>query len=84
LLLIPENALVDVGQRVTTQEEAGDLPTALEASSRLTINNSSRNSSVASGYIQLYDGGVGYKSVIEAGPNPSTSFITEQTEPQIG
>jgi len=81
---IPENALVDVGQEITTQDKADDLPTAPEATEEFREEVLDVNRELAAGYIELYDNGAGYESVIEAGPNPSTSFIPEQTEPQIG
>ena len=79
---IPENALVDVGEEITTQEEADALPEAPEATEEFRREVLDVNAEFAEGYIELYET-EGYEAVIGIGPNPETSF-NSQTEPQIG
>jgi carbon dioxide concentrating mechanism protein CcmM len=81
---IPEDAYVDVGQEVTTQEQADALPEAEPDTEEFREEVLDVNREFAEGYIELYDGGEGYEDVIEVGPNPETSFNPEQIEPQIG
>ena len=81
---IPENAYVDVGQEVTTQEQADALPEAEADTEEFRREVLDVNKEFAEGYIELYDGGDGYEEVIAVGPNPETSFNPEQVEPQIG
>ena len=80
---IPENAYVDVGQEVTTQEQADALPEAETDTEEFRDEVLEVNKEFAEGYIELYDGGEGYDEVIGIGPNPQTSFNPEQVEPQI-
>ena len=81
---IPENAYVDVGQEITTQEQADVLPKAEPDTEEFRREVLEVNREFAEGYIELYNGGEGYEDVIGAGPNPETSFNREQVEPQIG
>jgi carbon dioxide concentrating mechanism protein CcmM len=81
---IPENAYVDVGQEITTQEQADALPKAEPETEEFRREVLEVNREFAEGYIELYGRGEGYENVIEAGPNPETSFNREQVEPQIG
>lgn len=81
---IPGNAYVDVGQEITTQEQADDLPRAEPDTEEFRREVLEVNREFAEGYIELYDGGDGYEDVIEVGPNPETSFNPERVEPQIG
>jgi carbon dioxide concentrating mechanism protein CcmM len=81
---IPENAYVDVGQEITTQEQADALPKAEPETEEFRREVLEVNREFAEGYIELYGRGEGYENVIEAGPNPETPFNREQVEPQIG
>ncbi len=79
---IPENGFVNVGEEITTQEQADALPEAAAATEEFRREVLDVNEEFAEGYIELYET-EGYEAVIGIGPNPETSF-NSRTEPQIG
>lgn len=81
---VPDNAYVDVGQEVTNQKQADALPKAKPEIEEFRAEVVDVNGEFAEGYIELYDEGEGYEEVIEAAPNPKTSFNPERDEPRVG
>lgn len=81
---IPDNAYVGAGEVVTDQASADALPEIEEAGvdkyyvrDLLEIDQELRKA-----FIELYET-EGYDAVVDAGPNPKTSFNPEEVEPQI-
>lgn len=81
---IPENGFVGAGEEITDQAAADALPTAEEAGvdKYYTQDLLEIDQELREGYIDLYET-EGYGAVIDIGPNPKTSFNTEEIEPQI-
>jgi carbon dioxide concentrating mechanism protein CcmM len=81
---IPDNRYVGAGEVVRDQATADALPTVEESGvdkyysqDLLEVDQELRK-----GYIKLYER-EGYDAVMDAGPNPKTSFNPEEVEPQI-
>ena len=81
---IPENSFVGAGEEITDQAAADALPTAEEAGvdKYYTQDLLEIDQELREGYVELYET-EGYDAVIDIGPNPKTSFNTEEIEPQI-
>ena len=79
---LPENAFVDVGQVITTQEQADGLPTAETDTEEFRREVLDVNAELAEGYVRLFEE-QGYRAEIDVGPQPTTSFNPDPIEPQI-
>jgi carbon dioxide concentrating mechanism protein CcmM len=79
---IPQNAYVDVGQEVTTQEQADALATAVEATEEFRREVLEVNKEFAEGYIELYEE-EGAEALSGIGPSPKTSFNPKKIEPEV-
>lgn len=82
---IPEDSFVGPGEVVTDQATADALPKIEEVDIDKYYNKREHldtNKEFAKAYIELYER-QGYDAIVEVGPNPKTSFNSEQVEPQI-
>jgi carbon dioxide concentrating mechanism protein CcmM len=79
---IPQNAYVDVGQEVTTQEQADALPTAEEATEEFRREVLEVNKEFAEGYIEIYEE-EGEEALTGIGPSSKTSFNPKKFEPAV-
>lgn len=80
---LAENAYVDVGEVITTQEQADDLPKAEPATEEFRREVLDVNAEFAESYIRLFEER-GYRSTIDVGPQPVTSFNPDLIQPQLG
>ena len=80
---LAENAYVDVGEVITTQKQADDLPTAEPATEEFRREVLDVNAEFAESYVTLFEK-KGYRSTIDVGPQPVTSFNPDSVEPQLG
>jgi carbon dioxide concentrating mechanism protein CcmM len=79
---IPANALVGVGEAVTSQADADALPETDRATAEFKQEVLDVNAEFAEGYIELYEE-EGEDAVTSIGPNPVTPFNPDAVEPEI-
>lgn len=80
---LAENAYVDVGEMITTQEQADALPKAEHDTEEFRREVLDVNAEFAESYVELYQE-QGYRALVDAGPQPVTSFNPDPVRPQIG
>lgn len=80
---IPADALVDIGQQVTTQEEADALPKLTEDNNAFKLEVLEVNAEFAEGYVELYETD-GYQAVTGVSRGPRTEWNPDPVAPTIG
>jgi len=80
---IPADALVDIGQQVTTQEDADALPKLTDDNSAFKLEVLEVNAEFAEGYVELYEAD-GYQAVTGVSPGPTTEWNPDPVAPTIG
>jgi carbon dioxide concentrating mechanism protein CcmM len=79
---IPENALVGVGEVVTSQQQADALPETDRDTEEFKHAVLDVNAEFAEGYIEIYES-EGESALTGIGPNPVTSFNPGQVTPEV-
>lgn len=80
---IPENALVDVGEVVTAQDQADRLPKTDRGTEEFKRGVLDVNAEFAEGYVEIYEND-GEGALTGIGPNPATGSVPDQVTPQVG
>ena len=80
---IPADALVGIGQQVTTQEDADALPKVTDENNAFKLEVLEVNAEFAHGYVELYETD-GYAAVTGVSPGPPTAWNPDPVAPTIG
>ena len=80
---IPADALVGIGQQVTTQAEADALPKVTDENNAFKVEVLEVNAEFAEGYVELYEE-EGYSAVTGVSAAPATQWNPDPVAPTIG
>jgi carbon dioxide concentrating mechanism protein CcmM len=80
---IPENALVGVGEVVTTQDQANSLPKTDRDTDEFKRSVLDVNAEFAEGYVEIHESH-GEDALTGIGPNPATGSNPDQVTPEVG